>query len=68
MKKLYAAPQLSDFGSISQLTADSRENSTADTFYTETGQQAGLGGSNDGCVFYPAGHPNAGECINPDAP
>ncbi|MEP0548319.1 MAG: hypothetical protein ABJF88_15385 [Rhodothermales bacterium] len=68
MKKLYTAPQLSDFGSISQLTADSRENSTADTFYTVNGTQPGLGGSLDGCVFFPQGHPQAGECQNPDAP
>ncbi|MEP0548318.1 MAG: hypothetical protein ABJF88_15380 [Rhodothermales bacterium] len=63
MKKLYTAPQLSDFGSISQLTADSRENSTADTFYTANGSQSGAGGSMDGCVF----NPQTRRCINPAA-
>ena len=63
MKKLYTAPQLSDFGSISQLTADSRENTTSDTFYTVNGTIPGAGGSMDGCVF----DRQTRHCINPDA-
>lgn len=48
--KNYTPPSLVEYGDVSQITADSRENDTADTFFSLNGPQAGLGGSLDTCV------------------
>ena len=49
--KTYTTPQLTEYGTASSLTADSRENSTDDTFFDINGNaQDGVGGSFDTCV------------------
>ena len=48
--KTYTAPSLVEFGDVSAVTADSRENNTDDTFFSLTGPQEGAGGSLDVCI------------------
>ena len=49
--KAYTTPQLVEYGTAGSLTADSRENSSDDTFFDINGNaQEGLGGSSDTCV------------------
>ena len=49
--KTYTSPQLTEYGTAAAMTADSRENSTDDTFFDINGNaQAGVGGSLDTCV------------------
>ena len=49
--KTYTTPQLVEYGTAASLTADSRENSTDDTFFDINGNaQEGAGGSFDTCV------------------
>jgi hypothetical protein len=48
--KTYIPPSLSEYGDILTVTADSRENTTDDTFFSLNGPQPGVGGSMDTCV------------------
>ena len=49
--KTYMTPALVEYGTAVAMTADSRENSTDDTFFDINGNaQAGVGGSFDVCV------------------
>lgn len=46
----YTPPVLVEYGDVSSITADSRENNTSDIFNGLNGPQEGLGGSLDTCV------------------
>lgn len=48
--KNYQTPSLVEYGNAALVTADSRENNTADTFFGLNGPQPGQGGSFDTCV------------------
>ena len=49
--KAYTTPSLIEYGTAAAVTADSRENSTDDTFFNVNGIPSdGLGGSFDTCV------------------
>lgn len=50
MKKSYEAPSVLRIARISTSTADSRENSTSDTFFGRSGPTQGMGGSMDTCI------------------
>jgi hypothetical protein len=48
--KTYTPPAIVEYGDVADVTADSRENNTDDTFFSLNGPQDGLGGSFDVCV------------------
>ena len=49
--KTYTTPTLVAYGDAAQITADSRENNTDDTFFDANGMgQPGAGGSLDVCT------------------
>lgn len=49
-KKPYEAPSVLVIARVAGSTADSRENSTSDTFFSLSGPTQGMGGSHDTCV------------------
>ena len=58
--KTYTPPALAEYGDAAQITADSRENATEDTFFNRNGvPNQGLGGSLDTCVTA-----NDANCLN----
>jgi hypothetical protein len=49
-RKPYTPPVIVEYGDATALTADSRNDNSADVFFSLNGPEPGLGGSSDTCV------------------